>query len=243
MTAALFVVLLGFVLTVAAVGTHVRPDMQTLTAAPTRHLRTPAPALLSAPRPGGALPPRLSLASASAPSAPSSGAREVGLLPSVPVLAWMALGGTAGALAAVWQGRRPAPRAAAWTVAATGAAPEAAEAEPAKVGPEAALERGKQLVRKALQDHKVILFMKGVPKAPQCGFSAGVVEILNKYPDTKWVACNVLQDQAVREAVKAVGDWPTIPQLYVSGELIGGFDIVNDLHTKGELTDILRGPQ
>lgn len=100
---------------------------------------------------------------------------------------------------------------------------------------EDALKKGMALVQSAINDHKVILFMKGVPTAPQCGFSAGTVEILNQYPETKWVACNVFQDPMIREGVKRVGQWPTIPQLYVDGELIGGYDIVSEMHKSGEL--------
>ena len=85
----------------------------------------------------------------------------------------------------------------------------------------------------------VVLFMKGVPAAPECGFSAGVVQILNglKVP-VKGV--NVLADPGVREGVKVFSDWPTIPQLYVKGEFLGGADIVRAMYQEGELTALLK---
>uniref|UniRef100_A0A7S1J9H9 Glutaredoxin domain-containing protein n=1 Tax=Eutreptiella gymnastica TaxID=73025 RepID=A0A7S1J9H9_9EUGL len=111
--------------------------------------------------------------------------------------------------------------------------------EPANDDYEKALEKGMALCQQAIKEHPVILFMKGVPTAPQCGFSAGTVEILNKYPSVKWVACNVFQDPMIREGIKRVGSWPTIPQLYVNGELIGGYDIVKEMHETGELKELL----
>jgi monothiol glutaredoxin len=85
----------------------------------------------------------------------------------------------------------------------------------------------------------VVLFMKGVPAAPECGFSAGVVQILNglKVP---FKGVNVLADPGVREGVKVFSDWPTIPQLYVKGEFLGGADIVRAMYQEGELTALLK---
>eukprot|EP00667_Euglena_gracilis_P018669 EG_transcript_19863 len=164
----------------------------------------------------------------------------------------LGLAGTAAAavaaFAAAWLAadllRRVSGRAAgpARWVALAAAGAEAAAAEDPQATYAAALAKAIGLVRKSIAEHRVILFMKGVPKNPQCGYSAGVVDILKAYPDVKWVACNVLQDAMVREAVKQVGDWPTLPQLYVDGDLIGGFDILSDLHGKGELGAILKGP-
>jgi monothiol glutaredoxin len=85
----------------------------------------------------------------------------------------------------------------------------------------------------------VVLFMKGVPDAPECGFSAAVVQILNglKVP---FKGVNVLSDPQVREGIKSFSDWPTIPQLYVKGEFLGGCDIVRAMFQEGELTALLR---
>jgi monothiol glutaredoxin len=84
----------------------------------------------------------------------------------------------------------------------------------------------------------VVLFMKGVPAAPECGFSASVVQILNglKVP---FKGINVLVDPQVREGIKSFSDWPTIPQLYVKGEFLGGADIVRAMFQEGELAALL----
>jgi monothiol glutaredoxin len=84
----------------------------------------------------------------------------------------------------------------------------------------------------------VVLFMKGVPEAPECGFSASVVQILNglKVP---FKGVNVLVDPQVREGIKSFSDWPTIPQLYVKGEFLGGADIVRAMFQEGELGALL----
>ena len=86
----------------------------------------------------------------------------------------------------------------------------------------------------------VVLFMKGVPAAPECGFSASVVQILNglKVP---FKGVNVLADPQVREGIKSFSDWPTIPQLYVKGEFLGGADIVRAMFQEGELAVLLTG--
>ncbi len=81
----------------------------------------------------------------------------------------------------------------------------------------------------------VVLFMKGVPQAPQCGFSMQVVQILNQL-GAPYTAVNVLADGEVREGIKAFSNWPTIPQLYVKGEFIGGCDITREMFESGELT-------
>ncbi|WP_049622206.1 Grx4 family monothiol glutaredoxin [Frateuria defendens] len=85
-----------------------------------------------------------------------------------------------------------------------------------------------------LKDHRVVLFMKGTRHQPMCGFSAAATNTLNELlPDYHTV--NVLEDPAIREGIKAYGDWPTIPQLYVDGELVGGADIIRQMYTSGEL--------
>ena len=92
-----------------------------------------------------------------------------------------------------------------------------------------------------LQQHRVVLFMKGVPAAPQCGFSAKATGILDGL-GVPFHGVNVLADQDIREGIKAYGNWPTIPQLYVSGELIGGSDIIEGLLNSGELHGLLDLP-
>lgn len=85
----------------------------------------------------------------------------------------------------------------------------------------------------------VFLFMKGNPDMPQCGFSANIVRILNDQK-ANFNSFNILSDMDIREGVKAFSNWPTYPQLYVKGELIGGNDIVTELANNGELQDILK---
>ncbi|NND64905.1 MAG: Grx4 family monothiol glutaredoxin [Gammaproteobacteria bacterium] len=85
-----------------------------------------------------------------------------------------------------------------------------------------------------LERHPVVLFMKGTPDFPQCGFSAQTVGALRDV-DARFFAVNVLDDEEMREGLKKYSNWPTFPQLYANGELVGGCDIVLDLHAKGEL--------
>lgn len=93
-------------------------------------------------------------------------------------------------------------------------------------------------IAKAVADHPVVLFMKGVPEAPQCGFSAQVVQILD-HVGADFVGVNVLQNDQLREGIKTFSDWPTIPQLYVKGEFVGGCDIVREMFQTGELKPFL----
>ena len=93
-------------------------------------------------------------------------------------------------------------------------------------------------IAKAVSEHSVVLFMKGVPEQPQCGFSAQVVQILD-HLGADFVGVNVLQNDQLREGVKAYSDWPTIPQLYVKGEFVGGCDIVREMFQAGELKTFL----
>ena len=90
-------------------------------------------------------------------------------------------------------------------------------------------------------NNRVVLFMKGNKSFPQCGFSAAVVEVLKRHA-VPFETVNVLQDQAVREGIKKFSNWPTIPQLYVKGEFIGGCDIVREMDASGELADKLKPP-
>ncbi|MDI3262829.1 MAG: Grx4 family monothiol glutaredoxin [Fulvimonas sp.] len=95
-------------------------------------------------------------------------------------------------------------------------------------------EATRERIRSLLETHRVVLFMKGTRQQPMCGFSAAVVQVLDEVlPDYHMV--NVLEDPALREGIKRYGDWPTIPQLYVEGELVGGADIVRQLYASGEL--------
>jgi monothiol glutaredoxin len=85
--------------------------------------------------------------------------------------------------------------------------------------------------------HDVVLFMKGVPAAPQCGFSGAVIQILNRV-GVGYSSVNVMEDGEIREGIKAFSNWPTIPQLYVKGEFIGGCDIVREMYQSGELKSL-----
>jgi monothiol glutaredoxin len=94
-------------------------------------------------------------------------------------------------------------------------------------------------IAKSVAEHPVVLFMKGVPEQPQCGFSAQVVQILD-HLGADFVGVNVLQSDALREGIKTYSDWPTIPQLYVKGEFVGGCDIIREMFQSGELAPILQ---
>lgn len=93
-------------------------------------------------------------------------------------------------------------------------------------------------IKSTVDANKITVFMKGTPAAPQCGFSAHVVQILNSY-GKDYHSVNVLDDYDVREGIKSFTNWPTIPQIYVNGKFIGGCDITAELHRKGELKTIL----
>ena len=89
-----------------------------------------------------------------------------------------------------------------------------------------------------VSEHPVVLFMKGVPDQPQCGFSATVVQILD-HLGVDFAGVNVLQSDALRQGIKRFSDWPTIPQLYVKGEFVGGCDIIKEMYASGELKTLL----
>lgn len=89
-------------------------------------------------------------------------------------------------------------------------------------------------IAKSLAENPVLLFMKGVPEQPQCGFSAVSVQILD-HLGVDFVGVNVLQSDALRQGIKEFSDWPTIPQLYVKGEFVGGCDIIREMFQSGEL--------
>jgi monothiol glutaredoxin len=94
-------------------------------------------------------------------------------------------------------------------------------------------------IDKAVQENAVLLYMKGTPTFPMCGFSAAAVQVLEDI-GTEFRAVNVLEDQGIREGIKSYSDWPTIPQLYVGGEFVGGSDVMRDLHAKGELAELIK---
>ena len=96
----------------------------------------------------------------------------------------------------------------------------------------------KNEIKKLIDTNDVCLFMKGVPDAPQCGFSMTVSNIL-KHLNVNFKGVNVLDDQNLRQGIKEYSDWPTIPQLYIKGEFIGGCDIVKEMFESGELKSLL----
>jgi monothiol glutaredoxin len=97
----------------------------------------------------------------------------------------------------------------------------------------------KDWIRKQIASNNIVLFMKGTKSAPQCGFSMQVAQILN-HLGVEYEDINVLDDMGVRDGIKAFSNWPTIPQLYVKGEFVGGCDIVREMFQAGELQDMLK---
>ena len=95
------------------------------------------------------------------------------------------------------------------------------------------------IIRKTVTSNPVVLYMKGSPKFPQCGFSSLAAQILNAC-GAEFVAIDVLQDMDIREGIKQYANWPTIPQLYVKGEFIGGADIMRAMYDSGELQALLQ---
>ena len=91
-----------------------------------------------------------------------------------------------------------------------------------------------------IQSNDVVLYMKGSKKLPQCGFSATVAAVLERLGISEYKDINVLADAEIREGIKAFTNWPTIPQLYIKGEFVGGCDIVRDMYQSGELQQVLR---
>ena len=95
-----------------------------------------------------------------------------------------------------------------------------------------------QKIENLIKNNDVCLFMKGTPDSPQCGFSMAVSNVL-KHLNVNFKGINVLEDEALRQGIKDYSDWPTIPQLYVKGEFVGGCDIVKEMFEKGELKKLL----
>ena len=100
-------------------------------------------------------------------------------------------------------------------------------------------DKTKTIIQNHINDNEVCLFMKGTPEAPQCGFSMAVSNVL-KHLKVDFTGINVLEDEKMRQGIKDFSDWPTIPQLYIKGEFIGGCDIVKELFEKGELVSLLK---
>ena len=94
-------------------------------------------------------------------------------------------------------------------------------------------------IKSIVESNDVVLFMKGTKEAPKCGFSNAIVNALS-FMNVNYKDVNVLDDNALREEIKIFTDWPTIPQLYVKGEFIGGCDIVKDMYKNGELSEVLK---
>ena len=95
-----------------------------------------------------------------------------------------------------------------------------------------------QVIDKEVKSNDVVLFMKGTPDVPMCGFSGRVVQILN-HVGVPFKGINVLDSDELRQGIKAYANWPTIPQLYVKGEFVGGCDIISEMYESGELQDLL----
>jgi monothiol glutaredoxin len=95
------------------------------------------------------------------------------------------------------------------------------------------------IIRDQIASNPVVLYMKGTPQFPQCGFSATVVQILKNCGMTNIASINVLENDAIRQGIKEFANWPTIPQLYVNGEFVGGCDIVREMFESGELQQLL----
>ena len=96
----------------------------------------------------------------------------------------------------------------------------------------------KEEISKLINENDICLFMKGTPDSPQCGFSMAVSNVL-KHLNVNFKGINVLDDPEIREGIKSYSDWPTIPQLYIKGEFVGGCDIVKEMFEKGELKKLL----
>ncbi len=95
-------------------------------------------------------------------------------------------------------------------------------------------------IKEVVTSHRVVLFMKGTKQFPQCGFSSRAVQLLQAAGCNDFVTVNVLENEAVRQGIKEYANWPTIPQLYVNGEFLGGSDIMTEMYEAGELQDALK---
>ena len=98
-----------------------------------------------------------------------------------------------------------------------------------------------QQIKEQVTQNPVVLYMKGSPRAPMCGFSASAVQILQACNLPLFFSVNVLEEPAIRDGIKQFSNWPTIPQLYVKGEFVGGSDIMREMYQSGELKTLLEG--
>ena len=96
------------------------------------------------------------------------------------------------------------------------------------------------IIREQVSTHPVVLYMKGTPQFPQCGFSANAVQILKACGVTDLFTVNVLEEPEIRQGIKEYANWPTIPQLYIKGEFVGGSDIMREMYQSGELQKLLQ---
>ena len=94
-------------------------------------------------------------------------------------------------------------------------------------------------IKEQVTNNRVVLYMKGTPQFPQCGFSATAAEILKRCGVSEYASFNILQDETLRQGIKGYSNWPTIPQLYVNGEFVGGCDIMREMYQSGELQQLL----
>ena len=98
-----------------------------------------------------------------------------------------------------------------------------------------------QTIKDQVTGHEVVLYMKGTPQFPQCGFSANAIQILKASGAQELFTVNVLENPDIRQGIKEYANWPTIPQLYVKGEFVGGSDIMKEMYQSGELQKLLQG--
>ncbi len=94
-------------------------------------------------------------------------------------------------------------------------------------------------ISQQVTDNAIVLYMKGIPQSPQCGFSAATVQLLNACGVQDFTAVDVLADPEIRDGIKTYSNWPTVPQLYINGEFVGGADIVREMHEEGELQKLI----
>lgn len=99
----------------------------------------------------------------------------------------------------------------------------------------------KDRIKKQIEENDIVLYMKGTPQFPQCGFSGKAVQLLQACGVSNFGSVNVLADPEIREGIKQYSNWPTIPQLYIKGEFVGGCDIMTELYQKGELQKLVAG--
>ena len=102
-----------------------------------------------------------------------------------------------------------------------------------------AVQTVREFIDQTVHQNRVVLFMKGTAQFPQCGFSGRAIQLLKSNGATSLVTVNVLEDDEVRQGVKAYSNWPTVPQLYIRGEFVGGSDIIGEMHESGELKKML----